>query len=74
MESVSADLFRTNSRTTEIWHFALAILLRMMYSEILDFHNVEGAEDQAQEGLGAVQDAQAQAQQATMAQMQQAQA
>ena len=33
----------------------------MMYSEILDFHNVEGAEDQAQEGLGAVQDAQAQA-------------
>lgn len=47
---------------------------RMMYSEILDFHNVEGAEDQAQEGLGAVQDAQAQAQQATMASMQASQA
>ena len=44
---------------------------RMMYSEILDFHNVEGAEDQAQEGLGAVQDAQAQAQQAAMAAAQQ---
>lgn len=43
----------------------------MMYSEILDFHNVEGAEDQAQEGLGAVQDAQAQAQQAAMASIQQ---
>jgi hypothetical protein len=43
----------------------------MMYSEILDFHNVEGAEDQAQEGLGAVQDAQAQAQAAQMAALQQ---
>lgn len=43
----------------------------MMYSEILDFHNVEGAEDQAQEGFGAVQDAQAQAQHAAMAAAQQ---
>lgn len=49
------------------------LIIRMMYSEILDFHNVEGAEDQAQEGLGAVQDAQAQAQQATMASLQQQQ-
>ena len=42
----------------------------MMYSEILDFHNVDGAEEQAQDGLEAVQDAQAQAQQATAAQLQ----
>ena len=33
----------------------------MMYSEILDFHNVDGAEEAAeQDGISAVQDAQAQ--------------
>lgn len=42
----------------------------MMYSEILDFHNVDGAEEQAQDGLGAVQDAQAQAHAQQQAQIQ----
>lgn len=43
---------------------------RMMYSEILDFHNVESADEQAQEGLEAVQGAQAQVHQENMAQLQ----
>lgn len=34
---------------------------RMMYAEILDFHNVESADEAAaQDGLSAVQDAQVQ--------------
>ena len=42
----------------------------MMYSEILDFHNVDGADEQAEQGLGAVQDAQAAAQAAQVAAIQ----